>query len=189
MGSRARQTGSRRKGFREGFLLVLCVRGTGRCQAQWFLSYYLHEGIGAPKNAGPAFQWARKSAENGDDYGAYTVALRYEKGDGTPADSAKAGYWRARGKELYAQKQKEAAADKAQEQQFREGVNELLVMGAIGEAVLTGELNTSSSGGAANPSDSAANSERARQANWITRGGAAGGAPPGWKPDDPMPHQ
>jgi hypothetical protein len=112
----------------------------GDAWAQWFLSYYLHDGIGAPKNAGQAFQWARKSAENGDDYGAYTVALMYEKGDGTPADSAKAGYWRARGEELYAQKQKEAAADKAQEQQFRAGVNELLVMGAIGEAILIDEL-------------------------------------------------
>jgi hypothetical protein len=160
----------------------------GDAKAQWFLSYYLHDGIGAPKNVGQAFQWARKSGENGDDYGASTVALMYEKGDGTPADPAKAGYWRARGKELYAQKEKEAAADKAQEQQFREGVNELLVMGAIGEAVLTGELNTSSSGGA-NTSDSATNSERSRQASWITRGGAASGPPPGWKPNDPIPHQ
>lgn len=112
----------------------------GDAWAEWFLSYYLHDGIGTPKNAQQAFEWARKSAENGDDYGAYTVSLMYEKGDGTAADSLKAKYWRARGEELYAQKQKEAAADKALEQQFRAGVNELLVMGAIGEAILTDEL-------------------------------------------------
>jgi hypothetical protein len=112
----------------------------GDAWAEWFLSYYLHDGIGTPKNAQQAFEWARKSAENGDDYGAYTVSLMYEKGDGTAADSLKAKYWRARGEELYAQKQKEAAADKALEQQFRAGVNELLVVGAIGEAILTDEL-------------------------------------------------
>jgi hypothetical protein len=116
----------------------------GDAKAQWYVAYYLYDGKGVPKDSAQAFQWALKSAENGSDYGAFTVALMYELGDGTVANSPKAKYWHARGNELQIEKQKKAAADKAQERQQREGMLELGAMGVIGAAIIAGELKQSS---------------------------------------------
>jgi hypothetical protein len=115
----------------------------GDAKAQWFLAYYLHEGLGVTKDTAQAFQWARKSAENGNDYGAFTVSVFYERGDGTAPDPLKAKYWHARGKELQLQKQKGAAADKAHEQQQRAEMLQLTALTVFFGFLLEEEFRTS----------------------------------------------
>jgi len=116
------------------WLYVAAIQGDGL--AAFYLSYCVHDGLGVQKDAAAAFQWATKSAENGSDYGAYMLASLYARGDGTSANPSSAQYWKKRGQELKIQKEKEAAADAAQEQQQRKGMFELAAMGIIGAAIL-----------------------------------------------------
>jgi hypothetical protein len=120
------------------WLYVAAVQGDAT--AQFYLAYFIHEGAGTERNAVESIKWATKGAENGSDLGAYMLAKLYTQGDGTSADPDKARYWRDRGDALKIQRQKEAAAEKAQEQQQRLGMLELGAIGVLGAALLADEM-------------------------------------------------
>jgi len=108
--------------------------------AQLFLAYCLHDGLGTQPNAAQAMEWATLSASNGNERGAYMLAAMYGKGDGTPADAAKASYWKSQGDALRARKQKQAEAEKQQEQKQQAEVVKYTVLGALATAVFIGAM-------------------------------------------------
>jgi hypothetical protein len=109
-------------------------------QAQLYLAYCLHDGVGTKSNPEQAVQWAAKSAENGNERGAFMLATVYEKGDGVAADSAKAGFWKKRGQELEAQRVKQEEADKQQERQKQAEIEKYTVLAALSAAVFIGAM-------------------------------------------------
>lgn len=116
------------------WLYVASVQGDAR--AQFYLAYFLHDGLGTKRDPLAAFHWTLQSAEHGSDYGAYALAFMYRRGDGTGADPEKAQYWDNRGRELKIQREKSAEAEEAQAEQQRYGLLELGTMGVLGAAIL-----------------------------------------------------
>ena len=54
------------------------------------------------------FEWYKKSAEEGFDYGMYNVALCYERGSGTNKDLGKAKMWYQKAIDCHGEAEKDA---------------------------------------------------------------------------------
>jgi hypothetical protein len=106
----------------------------GNSEAQGLLGAHFRDGFHIEKNPTLAFYWMQKSADQGNPSGALTLADMYEHGEGTPADAAKAQFWRTRSNQLQAQVNKEALAEqRAEALQNRqlEALTGLAIAGAV----------------------------------------------------------
>ena len=133
--------------------------------AQLFLAYCLHDGVGTKPDSAQALQWAMKSAENGNERGAYMLATLYERGDGVAADPQKALYWKNRAHDLEVEKKKQAEAEKQNDQQKQAEIEKYAVITALGAALFIGDSQPDPLCDSANDTDaqSAAKQRELRQ--------------------------
>jgi hypothetical protein len=66
-------------------------------EAQFYMGLMLHRGLGVASDDRQAFQWIKRSAEEGWVMGARTLSQYYFAGIGTPKDTKLATEWRQRG--------------------------------------------------------------------------------------------
>ena len=156
----------------------------GNSDAEAYLAEVMYEQKGDAAAAREAFDWATKSADQGNGSGELVLGSLYKHGYGTPVNMQQAKYWINKG-QADTKAQQAQAQQQAQMQQAQSDNKALLRDLAIA-AIVTAYLG---GGGTDSPSPSGTTTEdiqrRTNEMNWYQQGGAAGGPPPGWTGENP----
>ncbi len=149
------------KDYKKGACWLTIGAAQGQAKSQSLLAYLFYAGSGVEQNDKEAFAWAQKSAEQKDIFGEMILSALYEEGKGVTPDAQKSAYWAVQARDhpeyeaIFGQRhgrsqQQTSQAQRAQphlsQQQIRQGVTGLLVLGVVFAALANADTDSGGDG-------------------------------------------